>query len=216
MTAFTLFHTSPTHVARFDTLRDRIAPGTPLAHVVRADWLARAQGGIDAALREEILTDISAAAGRALCTCTTIGAVAEDAGALRIDRPVMAQAAQAGGRLALAYCLESTAAPSRALLAEALAAAPGREYLEQDEAEIGMLDLTACWPLFEAGDGPGFETAVAEAVRAHLAGRPDIGAVVLAQASMAGAAGHLADLAVPVLSSPEPALRALLSPGAGA
>jgi hypothetical protein len=44
---------------------------------------------------------------------------------------------------------------------------------------------TEAWPLFEAGDRDGFLTGVADAVRAGSAG---CDVVVLAQASMAGAA----------------------------
>ena len=46
--------------------------------------------------------------------------------------------------------------------------------------------------------------------QALMAAQGDVAAVVLAQASMAGAAARLEDLGVPVLSSPELALRAAL------
>ena len=70
MTDLTLFHTADVHVATFDAL----APEADLTHVVRTDWLERAQTGVDAALRQEIAEAIRAAEGPSLCTCTTIGA----------------------------------------------------------------------------------------------------------------------------------------------
>ncbi len=200
---FTLFHTAKVHRARFDRLRDRIAPGAGLTHVVRPDWLTRAQGGMEPALRDEIAAEIAAATGPSLCSCTTIGEVAEGAGALRIDRPVMQAAAAIGGHLCLAYCLDSTAQASRALLQEAADRAGGT-------ARITPLPLQAAWAAFEAGDMAGYATAIADGVRAHLVQHPDTAAIVLAQASMDVAAPALDGVGVPVLATPELAFRALV------
>lgn len=198
--SLTLLHTSPVHVATFDALRDRIAPNASLRHVVREDLLERARaGGINAALAGEVAGLIRAQDGPVLCTCTTLGEVAETAGALRIDRPVMRAAARNGGRVMLVYCLASTEAPSRELLDAEMEQAGNLAGTEP-------LFLGSAWPLFEAGDAAGFARAVAAGVRGAM--HPGIGAVVLAQASMAGAAGLLGDLVVPVLASPEMALRA--------
>ena len=199
----TLLHTSPVHVATFDALRDRIAPGTPLAHIVREDLLSRARTeGVTPEIAGETAALIRQARGPVLCTCTTLGAVAEAAGALRIDRPVMRQAAGSGGPVLMAYCLESTAKPSLALLREEIGRAGS-------DAKITPLSIASAWPLFEAGDHDAFARAIATAIRA--AWSPDHTACVLAQASMAAAAAHLADL--PVLASPEIALRTALSAG---
>ena len=82
----TLFHTSHSHVDRFDRVRDQIAPGAVLDHRVREDWLARAQNGISADLHAEICDEIGQVIAPVMCTCTTIGTVAETAGAIRVDR----------------------------------------------------------------------------------------------------------------------------------
>jgi hypothetical protein len=95
----TLLHTAQVHADTFDALRDRIAPDTRLVHLVRPDFLKRAQGGIDAALAGDIGAEVRAVSGPVLCTCTTIGAVAAAAGAIRIDAPMMQAAAQTGGRV---------------------------------------------------------------------------------------------------------------------
>jgi len=203
MTELTLIHTAEVHRATFDALAARIAPGARLTHVVRPDWLVRAQDGIGADLAAEITDAIRDAPGAVLCSCTTLGPVAGAAGAIRIDAPMMARAVETGGPVLLAYCLESTRAASRDLLAEAFDAAG-------TIGEIRLLPLTDLWPLFEAGDADGFARAIARRIERALAEAPDTGCAVLAQASMAGAADAIrAD--VPVLTSPETALRAALA-----
>ena len=199
----TLLHTAQVHADTFDALRDRIAPDTRLVHLVRPDFLKRAQGGIDAALAGDIGAEVRAVSGPVLCTCTTIGAVAADAGAIRIDAPMMQAAAQTGGPVLLVYCLDSTAVPSGDLL---------RAQMDEadNSAAIASLHLGRFWPLFETGEQDAFRAVIAAAVKAHVADHPDITAVVLAQASMAGAAAMLGDLAMPVFASPELALRAAL------
>lgn len=200
MAALTLFHTAEVHVETFD----RLAPKADLTHVVRPDWLERAQGDIDSDLRQEITQAIAAVPGASLCTCTTIGELAETAGATRIDWPMMQIAARIGGPVLMAYCLDSTLAPSSALLR--------RAFQETGQpAEVHPLDLTTAWPLFQAGDTAGFAAAITAAIMAELKTRPEISAVVLAQASMAAAGAPLrSQLDIPVLTSPEIALQALL------
>lgn len=200
----TLLHTAEAHRASFDALRDRIAPGVALLHRVRPDFLSRAQAGGDDALDAEIIAEVSCAPGPVLCTCTTIGPIAARAGALRIDGPMMQAAAHRGGPVMLAYCLESTRAPSLALLNAALADAghPG---------PVHLLSLARLWPLFTSGAQDGFHRAIAEEVRRAIAQAPEVRTVVLAQASMAGAALLLDDLGLPVLASPDSALRAALA-----
>jgi len=203
MADITFLHTSPAHVATFDALRDCIAPNVTLHHRVRTDWLDRARAdGLSEALIGEISEAVAQAVGAVLCTCTTIGVPAQQVGAIRIDAPMMQQAAATGQRLLMAYALESTRAPSLAMLEQAV----------QDEgsgAAIRLLDLARFWRLFEAGALPDFAASLADAIRQDIAEHP-VDCVVLAQASMAAAAPLLSDLGIPVLSSPEPAFRAAL------
>ena len=199
----TLLHTAEAHRATFEALRDRIAPEMALHHVVRPDWLRRAQDGIDAALTAEITEAVRSAQGPVISTCTTIGEVAEAAGAMRIDEPMMRAAAQTGGPILMVHALDSTAAPSLALLERAIAAS-GRAQ------DVRSLSLSAFWPLFEAGETGAFHAALAGGIRDALQDLPDTGCVVLAQASMAGAAPLLQDTPLPVLSSPELAFRTAL------
>ncbi|MEP2718939.1 hypothetical protein [Pseudophaeobacter sp.] len=204
MPDLTLFHTAQIHVETFN----RLAPEAQLAHEVRPDWLARAQTGIDAALEQEITSTIAKTKGPRLCSCTTIGELAEAAGATRIDWPMMQAAArmsgQTGAPVMMAYCLNSTLAPSTELLRRAFAETG-------QKADIHPLDLTALWPLFEAGDTRAFAAAIAQAITTRQKDHPKAKAVVLAQASMAAAQAELqARLPIPTLSSPEIALQCLL------
>jgi hypothetical protein len=193
-------HTAEVHRATFDGLRDRISPGTPIRHVVREDWLQRAQTGLDPLLKAEVTQTINTATGPVICTCTTLGPVAETAGAIRIDRPMMRRAAENFGDILLAYCLQSTEQPSHDLLAQEMKAA-GNPY------RIAPLFLGQHWPLFEQGHPHAFARAVAMDIRNVVSQRSGIRAVVLAQASMAGAAMLLSDLPTPVLASPVLALK---------
>lgn len=198
MTKLTLFHTADVHRATFDTLARRIAPDAQLSHVVRPDWLARAQDGIDVALSDEIQAEISRAP-KALCTCTSIAEVATQVGALRIDRPMMDAAAATGGPVLIAYCLDSTAGPSRDLLCQAFADIG-------QTPNIRMLPMTDLWILFQTGETEEFVRQIAKRIDDTLNDQSDATCVVLAQASMAEAAQHVTTSA-PVLSSPELALR---------
>lgn len=200
----TLLHTAEIHRATFDRLRDRIAPGLPLHHIMRPEFLSRAQEAMTDSLATEITREVQNAPGPVLCTCTTIGPVAEAAGALRIDAPMMQAAAQTGGAILMVYCLESTLAPSLALLTRAL-------HTAANPHPARCLPLLHLWPLFAGGEHDGFARTIADHIRTHLAQHPDITVIVLAQASMINAASHLADLPVTVLASPEPALRAVIA-----
>ncbi|WP_224283967.1 arylsulfatase [Streptomyces sp. LS1784] len=208
-----LLHTSSVHVPVFDALRDRDHPGLPLRHIVSEELLARARtdgpdavaGDIDRALA----STVAAGAAAVLCTCSTIGGVAETRAAalgvpvLRVDRPMAAAAvavAPAGGRttthIAVIAALAGTVGPTVALIDEE-AARSGRPVT------VTATVVDGAWDRFESGDQTGYLTTIAAAVEAV----DDADVIVLAQASMADAA-HRTTTAVPVLSSPALGLRA--------
>jgi len=207
MMIHTLLHTAEAHRPRFDAIAARIAPGVSLDHMVRPDLLERVRNGSTAKLETEIGDIVAGAPGPVLCTCTTLGEIAERHGAMRIDTPMMEEAAriaaEAQGDILLAYCLESTLAPSIAQL--------DRELEKHGyRTQVHTLDLSQFWPLFEADQQEAFDAVIATHVREAASEAPDAAVIVLAQASMAGAATRLADLRPAVLSSPEMALAALL------
>ncbi|MGH1457675.1 MAG: hypothetical protein ACRBBT_02100 [Paracoccaceae bacterium] len=203
--SLTFFHTAEMHRATFAALCAQHVPDLPLLQIVREDWLARARGGgIDTTLGAEISSAVSAAQGMVICTCTTLGPTAEKAGALRIDRPMMAQAARIGGPVVMLYCLESTARPSHALLAEEMCRAG-------NGAHIHPHFIDGAWRLFEAGDMDGFAAAIGRGAAQALAGAAKAGqspaALVLAQASMASAAPLIEADGVAVLNAPQCLMR---------
>ncbi|MEU4206054.1 aspartate/glutamate racemase family protein [Streptomyces sp. NPDC039022] len=192
-----LLHTSSVHVPVFDALRDEDSPGTPLRHLVHPDLLDRARAGgpeaVGTAVRDVLAAATGEGAAAILCTCSTIGAVAEEAAAavgvpvLRVDRPMAAAAVAAGTRVTVLATVESTLRPTADLIAE--------EAVRADrEVTVVTRVVPGAWDLFEAGDQEGYDDAVATAVRAARreafpgGGEARADAIVLAQASMAPAA----------------------------
>ncbi|MFI7356336.1 aspartate/glutamate racemase family protein [Streptomyces avidinii] len=210
MTDLLLLHTSPVHVPVFDALRDRNHPGAVLRHLVAPELLDRAltEGpeSVAPALRGLLAeVEAEAGAGAVLVTCSTIGATAESLApalgvpVLRVDRPMAAAAVRAGARIAVLAALESTFAPTGELLAEEAGERP---------VSIRTHLVAGAWERFEAGDTAGYLARVAAAAGSVT----DADVIVLAQASMAGAADLVAGT-VPVLSSPAPGLAAGLAAG---
>ncbi|MFH8420691.1 aspartate/glutamate racemase family protein [Streptomyces sp. NPDC018038] len=199
-----LLHTSPVHVPVFDGLRDRHHPGLGLRHRVDEDLLARARADGPDAVAGEVAAALSAlvadGADAVVCTCSTIGGVAERQAAaagvpvLRVDRPMAAEAAR-HRRIVVVAALRSTLDPTVALIAEESGPEPSL---------IGTVVVDGAWELFEAGDRDGYLDAVAAAVDGAP---PSDGVVVLAQASMADAVDRTTT-SRPVLASPRLGLAA--------
>ncbi|MFG3248796.1 aspartate/glutamate racemase family protein [Streptomyces sp. NPDC048187] len=211
-----LLHTSAVHVPVFDALRDAAHPGLELRHHVDAGLLERARReGPDAvagAVASLLRRAVADGARAVLCTCSTVGGVAEAAGAavgvgvpvLRVDRPMAAAAVAVGPRVLVLAALKSTLAPTAALVEEEARYA-GRPV------QVRTLLVDGAWPRFEAGDTEGYLRRVTEA--ADSVTGADV--IVLAQASMAPAR-DTTRARVPVLASPEPGLAAAaLAAGAG-
>lgn len=197
-------HTAAVHVPTFAALLQAQAPGAQAHHAVDESLLADARrlGSTDPGVRQRVQAAMHAAAAggarQVVCTCSTVGALAEamDTGgafeAARIDRAMADRAVRQGPRVLMVAALESTLAPTQALLEDSAARL-------QRPVRVAPLWVDGAWARFEQGDRAGYLACVAEAVRRH-AGDADV--VVLAQASMADAAALLQDLALDVLSSP--------------
>lgn len=211
MSALVFLHTAAIHVQNFDALLRELAPGTRARHIVRDDLLtaARRHGADDDTVAEAVAQAIADAASSGdvvLCTCSTIGGLAERAGqhlsapVLRVDRPMVEEALRLGSNITVAAALESTLSPTESLI---------RDVAIEScvDVTITPLVLTHAWPLFEQGDLDGYHDAIASA----LARVKDADAIVLAQASMAGAIDRLDGHGVPILSSPLLGVRAALT-----
>ncbi|MET7473573.1 aspartate/glutamate racemase family protein [Streptomyces sp. NPDC005648] len=205
-----LLHTSPAHVPVFDALRDENHQGLGLRHFVDEELLVRARRLGPEAVAGEVRAVLSRAfaegARALLCTCSTIGAVAEEAGAqagvpvVRADRPMAAAAVATGTRIVVLATVESTFGPTVSLIEEEARRA-GRPV----QVRTRLVD--GAWESFAAGDAERCAHLVAVAADAVT----DADVIVLAQGSMAPAQ-HLTTTAVAVLSSP----RAGLAAGAAA
>ena len=214
-------HTSPVHVAPFDSLVANLAPGWSAVHVVDESLLddARARGEVDTEIVARLdarLTELRASYPNVVvCTCSTIGEASEQLGALRVDRPMAAEAVrlacEGSGSILVVASSASTVGPTKALIDNEFERAAKRtpiagvsEGLER--ASRHVLVVEEAWAFFEQGDSVGYANCLAEAIRAHLsrlhgevAWSPEV--IVLAQASMREVPALLTDLEIPVLTS---------------
>lgn len=204
-------HTAPSNVETCRLLLDALAPGLVATHAVLDGVLAGAveTGSVTEDMRHETEAAIRglAADGATLivCTCSTIGGVAEATAipgvrVMRIDRPMAEQAVASGRRILVAATLRSTLPPTMALIRQVAMGA----RRQADTAEVLCGDA---WPHFERGDRAAYAQAIADAVTG-VARATDI--VVLAQASMAGAAELLRRRGIEALGSPELGIRAAI------
>ncbi|MFG2679998.1 aspartate/glutamate racemase family protein [Streptomyces sp. NPDC048392] len=201
-----LVHTSPVHVPVFEALRDEAHPGLELRHHVDTGLLewARREGpeAVTDAVAAVLRQAVAEGAHAVLCTCSTVGGVAEAAAArvgvpvLRVDRPMAAAAVAAGPRVLVLAALESPLAPTVALIEE--------EARRADRpVEVRPRRVDGAWRRFEAGDTVGYLRRVTE-VADSVTGAD---AIVLARASMAPPR-QSTRARVPVLASPAPGLAA--------
>lgn len=203
MADIAFLHTSPVHVATFEALLREACPGLTARHVVREDLLAEAQrvGLHDPALQAGLRQALDAAAAQAavvVCTCSTLGALAESNATgrgvpvMRVDRAMADTAVRRGAPVLMVAAVKSTLQPTEALLRSS-AERLGLPLVSR------ALWVEAAWPLFEAGRHGDYLATLVDAVLAEVrAGET----VLLAQASMAGAEPLLARHGLTVLSSP--------------
>ena len=203
-THLALLHTTPVLIDIFDRLIEEADLELPVRHIVEEGFLTEArEKGISQDLDERIQGRIGSAieegAGVVLCTCSTIGASAESANhstdgvIVRVDRPMAEKAVEIGSRIIVAAALESTLAPTRNLILEVAST-------RQRRVELIEVLCENAWSRFEEGDNDGYFSEIARKLK-ERASEGDV--IVLAQASMAGAANLCPEISVPILSSPE-------------
>ena len=225
MPVIACLHTADSNAAVFDAaLAAAGLPGAVLRHLVRPGLLraAEAAGGptpdILRAAADE-LQGLAQGADVVLLTCSTLGPAAALARAgvpvLRVDAALAQEAVRGGGDVVVLCATATTLEPTRALFEDAARGTGAR---------VAVRLVPGAWAAFLAGDQDGYWALVAEAAdaaaadgasegqagagptRAGRAGSDSSAAggvrVVLAQASMAGAAGLAR-------------CRPLTSPGAG-
>ncbi|MCW5750074.1 MAG: arylsulfatase [Alphaproteobacteria bacterium] len=216
MSDLIFLHTAPANELLFSDLMSELAPGRAALHVTEPGLLdeALSAGRVTPAIEARLLRLAGTLGapneqGRptVICTCSTLGEAAEQAGRaagvrlVRIDRAMAEEAVRLGDRILVAACVPTTLAPTEDLLRE-VAGLAGREV------EIRALLVEDAWAHFQRGDRVAYWRRIAEALEGAV-GTADV--VVLAQASMAGAVDFLAGLGRPVLSSPRLGLEACLA-----
>jgi hypothetical protein len=202
-------HTSPVHIPTFEGLTQGQAPHTPTLHRVEEDLLAqaRAEGitpALEAKVKQVLLELVAQGAKVIVCTCSTLGAIAETADVgcvvLRVDRAMAQKALELGNTILLVAALESTLEPTRKLFLEVANGA---------DQKVELLELWCqnAWAKFEAGDKVGYLREIAQEITQEItrvvgANSARVGVIVLAQASMAGAEIYCPEIQIPILSSP--------------
>jgi hypothetical protein len=121
-------HTSRVHVETFERLAAEVDDGIPIRHAVQEGLLEAAlaagstPSAVAAATTEAVQALARDGAKVIVCTCSTIGGIAEAVSVpngvlvLRIDRPMAEQAVASGRRIAVVAALPSTLEPTVALL----------------------------------------------------------------------------------------------------
>ena len=187
-----------------DPLLDELLPEAQRWHVVDESLLADAvRAGVlpDATARRvvaQVRLAVDAGADAVLVTCSSIGAAAETAdGAVavpvrRIDAPMAAEAVERGRRVGVLATLRSTLGPTADLVRRTAAA-------QRRGVDVAAVVVDGAFDALRSGHREEHNRLVAAAAAA-LAAHCDV--LVLAQASMAPAVATLADVAVPVLTSP--------------
>ena len=212
-------HTAQVHVETFSRLLYQCAPDLSAHHLVEESLLddARAAGGITPSLAKRIQETVQDAttsgAKVVVCTCSTIGGIAEEVGqgrgfiSMRIDR-AMADVAVRGGkpskrtkRILIAAALPSTLLPTRKLL---------EDSARKIGAMIAISDLLieAAWAYFEAGNVDQYQECIATTLMANW---KSVDVVVLAQASMAYAVERCSGIPIPIVSSPQLGVQAAVA-----
>ena len=136
-----------------------------------------------------------------VCTCSTLGPLMDGFDIphlLCIDRPAFEAEVSYEPRIMLVICLASTKDASEQLL---------HDCMGSNQITPTTVICADAWPAFEAGDTNTFHTMIANDIRQATAQQP-FDAVILAEASMAGAAAMLADLGILVLATPAIAMQA--------
>lgn len=197
-----VFHPSPFMVTPIDNLLQEIAPELTYMNVIAEDLLDRAQGGLTPEIKDEvkkIIANISMYGNPVvMCSCSTLGGLAEDAGkdtgitVMRIDRPMAELAVSLGKVIGIAAALESTIIPTSKLLNEVATS-------QSKDIELKEIVCNRAWEYKQAGNDQGYVEEVARCIRENATG---LDVIVLAQGSMAGASELLKDLPIRVLSTP--------------
>lgn len=203
MTRLAFIHTGAVVIPEIDRLVAARLPGVEVHHLLDSRIVGDLRAGVAPADVVARLTHLAAAArgsgARAVMfSCSSISGFADEVGAAagipvwRIDEAMADEAVGTASRIAVIATLPTTLTPTVALLRE-------RADLVGRHVDISEALVDGAFEAVSAGDRTRHDDLVAAAITERAA-RADV--IVLAQASMAGAAGTVR-VEVPVLTSPE-------------
>ncbi|MFT5708889.1 MAG: hypothetical protein ACI9ES_003196 [Oceanospirillaceae bacterium] len=208
-------HTSAVHIETFNRLINEFDLNIEVVHKVDESLLSQAiSTGVDADLTQKVQLQIkqliTQGASVVVCTCSSIGEIAEQlelangASALRIDRAMADKAVLVGQDILIVAALQSTLSPTYDLLQTSATKLKRQVNLE-------VVSIDQAWSFFEAGELHKYHQCIADYIQLHAA---NYDVIVLAQASMADACVLCQNLAtpvnIPILSSPELGLMAAI------
>lgn len=204
-------HTSEVHVPTFQKLVDDIDSSICVRHDIDESLLKDAMiNGITEQLGSKVDNAMEAAsqsgATVVVCTCSTIGGVAEKSPqtkptvSMRIDRAMADLAIEHSNRILIVAAVESTLGSTQALLKESSSAA--NKY-----PNLSIALVEGAWPLFETGKMEAYFDCIEQYIRHQHEGYDS---VILAQASMAPVASRFQDSRLRVLASPELGVRSAI------
>lgn len=206
----TCLHTADSNIAVFENAAQELGLNHhAFRHISRPDLLAAAEraGGLTPEILEETaqaLLALSQDSDRVLLTCSTLGAAAAAAAentqvpVLRVDQALAEAAMKTAGKVVVLCAVETTLGPTGKLF---------EQTEKHPDAALEMRLVAGAWDKFKQGDLAGYlQTVAAAADAAYIEGAA---AVVLAQASMTGAA-QFTQMGKP-LTSPECGLRAVVA-----
>ena len=200
----TILYTNQVAVQGTLALTDELLPDARIVNIIDDSLLADvlAAGGLTRKVTRRLCQYALAAedggADVILNQCSSVGEAIEVARKLvrvpivRIDEPMAEEAVVAGPRVAVAATLPTTLDPTCRLI-EGTATRLGRKV------SITRLLADGAYDLLATGDAAGHNAMVMERI---LVAKEKADVVVLAQGSMAVLLPELADLGVPVLTSP--------------
>ena len=204
-----IIHTSPSLTPLFTSLCSRWLPEVSIFHMVDESLIKNTieAGHLEKVTTRRVIAQIESArlagADAVLVTCSSIGAAVTQAASLfdfpivRIDDAMAERAVHIGHRLGVLATLQTTLAPTSALVRSK---SNGHEVTIIDRLIEGAFDAVM------AGDGATHDQLVRKALTELI---PQVDCIVLAQASMARVLDTMepASITIPVLSSPELAVQ---------
>lgn len=193
----TFLHTSEVHIETFDGLMKKSAPTFSIKHVVKPEYLASVMAErmtVDLEIDiKETLFRLNQDAHVVVCTCSSLGSVAEsmitERGCIqRIDRAMADWAVHHSASILVLAALESALPPTYDLLSSSAAKI-------EKEIQLEWYNIDGIWPLFESGCYAEYLDAIAQVINAM---HSNYGVIVLTQASMTKVTESV-DAAIPII-----------------